>query len=319
MKEPFLSIVVPVYNEEYVIDDFYTELKKTLEKLSKPYEIFFIDDGSTDRTFEKIKQYSASDSNLYCISFSRNFGHQIAIYAGLKYASGEIVISMDGDLQHPPEVIPLMIEKYQEDFDIVNTKRIKQKNGFSKKYFFSGLYYKIINKFSDVKIEPDSADFRLMTRKTVNAFLEFNERDRFTRGLVSWMGFKQTVIEYKEPDRHAGTTKFGFVKMLQFALNGLTSFSSKPLRFSFYTGLIIFFLGIVYAVFAMVNYFMNTTVPGWTSILLSVLLIGGIQLLSIGIIGEYIARIFNEAKGRPFFFIKDNTANFTDKLNNDRK
>jgi len=217
MKKPFLSIVVPVYNEEGVIDFFYSELKKTLEKLSKPYEIFFIDDGSTDRTFEKIKQYNSADPDLYCISFSRNFGHQIAIYAGLKYASGEIVISMDGDLQHPPEIISLMLEKYKEGFDIVNTKRIKEKNVFSKKHFFSGLYYKIINIFSDIKIEPDSADFRLMTRKTVNAFLEFNERDRFTRGLISWMGFKQTIVEYKEPDRRAGTTKFVFVKMLKFA------------------------------------------------------------------------------------------------------
>lgn len=319
MKKTFLSIVVPVFNEESVIDFFYSELNKTLEKLSKPYEIIFIDDGSTDQTFEKIKKHSSKDSHIYCISFSRNFGHQIAIYAGLKYASGDIVISMDGDLQHPPEVIPIMLEKHYDGFDIVNTKRIKIKSTFSKKYFFSGLYYKIINRFSDIKIEPDSADFRLMSRKTTDAFLEFNERDRFTRGLVSWMGFKQTVVEYKEPDRHAGTTKFVFVKMLQLALNGLTSFSSKPLRFSFYLGLLIFFLGIVYAIFALINYFMNITVPGWTSILLSVLFIGGIQLLSIGIIGEYIARIFNEAKGRPFFFIKDSTANFTDKLNDGRK
>jgi dolichol-phosphate mannosyltransferase len=317
MKKPFLSIVVPVFNEENVIDSFYSELKNTLDKLSETYEILFIDDGSSDGTFKKIEQLNSQDPNIYSVSFSRNFGHQIAIYAGLKYASGEVVISMDGDLQHPPEIIPLMLEKYRKGFDIVNTKRKKNKSAFSGKYFFSGLYYKIINLLSDVKIEPDSADFRLMNRKTINAFLEFNERDRFTRGLVSWMGFKQSVIEYIEPDRVAGKTKFGFVRMLQFALNGLTSFSSRPLRFSFYFGLLVFFLGIVYGIFAIVNFFMGINVPGWTSILLSVLFIGGIQLLSIGIVGEYIARIFNEAKGRPFFFIKDNTDNFSDKLGDD--
>ncbi len=319
MKKPFLSIVVPVFNEESVIDSFYSELKSTLDKLSKSYEILFIDDGSSDGTYAKLRDYSLENSNLYCISFSRNFGHQIAIYAGLKYASGEVVVSMDGDLQHPPEIILVLLEKYREGFDIVNTKRKKGKSAFSKKYFFSGLYYKIINLLSDVKIEPDSADFRLMNRKTINAFLEFNERDRFTRGLVSWMGFKQAVVEYIEPNRVEGTTKFVFVRMLQFALNGLTSFSSKPLRFSFYFGLIIFFLGIVYGIFAIGNFFMGINVPGWTSILLSVLFIGGIQLLSIGIIGEYIARIFNEAKGRPFFFIKDRTDNFSDKLGDEGK
>jgi dolichol-phosphate mannosyltransferase len=312
MKKPFLSIVVPVFNEESVIERFYSELKNTLDKLSETYEILFIDDGSTDATFKKLQQLNSKDPHIYCVSFSRNFGHQIAIYAGLKYANGEVVISMDGDLQHPPGIIPLMLEKYREGFDIVNTKREKDGTAFSKKHFFSGLYYKIINLLSDVKIEPDSADFRLMNRKTINAFLEFNERDRFTRGLVSWMGFKQTVIGYVEPDRVAGTTKFGFVRMLRFALNGLTSFSSKPLRFSFYFGLLVFFLGIVYAIFAIVNFFMGINVPCWTCILLSVLFFGAIQLLSIGIVGEYIARIFNEAKGRPFFFIKDSTDNFSD-------
>jgi len=214
---------------------------------------------------------------------------------------------MDGDLQHPPAIIPELLKKQSEGFDIVNTRRIDNADiGFIKKTT-SKTFYKFVNYMADIHIEPASADFRLMTRKAVDAFIEIPERDRFTRGLISWMGFNQTIIDYQAAKRFAGKSKYTFRKMLHFASDGITSFSSKPLRFSFYFGLLTFFLGLLYSVYSIFNHFSGNTVSGWTSLMVTVLIIGGIQLLSIGIIGEYIARIFNESKSRPLYFIKDAT------------
>jgi glycosyltransferase involved in cell wall biosynthesis len=307
LKEKLLSIVVPCFNEEKNITQLYDELVIVLNRINAQYEIIFIDDGSKDNTFSVIKNISEKDKNVSGISLSRNFGHQVAIMAGLQHSKGDLAIMMDADLQHPPEIILQLIAEYEKGFDIVNTKRLDTQGAGVIKKISSSFFYRLINFLSDVKIESSSADFRLMTRKAVDAFLRLEEKDRFTRGLISWMGFKQSVIEYTVSLRFAGKSKYTLKKMFHFGMDGITSFSSKPLRISFYLGLFLFFVGLLYSVYAIVRYFNGNTVAGWTSILVSVLIIGGIQLLSIGIIGEYIARIFNEAKARPLYFIKERT------------
>jgi len=305
--EKLISIVVPCFNEEKNIGQLYNELIPVMKDTCPHYEIIFVDDGSRDSTFNAIKGIAEKDKNVTGLSLSRNFGHQVAILAGLQHSKGDVVIMMDADLQHPPKVIPALISEYEQGYDIVNTKRLDSADiGLIKKVTSKGFYH-FINFLSDVKIEPAAADFRLMTRKAVNAFLQLEEKDRFTRGLISWMGFRQSIVEYKASERFAGKSKYTFRKMLRFGMDGITSFSSKPLRISFYSGLCVFLAGLIYAIYAIVQNIIGTTVPGWTSILVTVLIIGGIQLLSIGIVGEYIARIFNEAKARPLYFIKDKT------------
>jgi glycosyltransferase involved in cell wall biosynthesis len=306
--EKTLSIVIPAFNEEQNVNALYAELTVKLKTLSLNYEIIFVDDGSMDNTFNEIKKVAEKDKNVSGISLSRNFGHQVAIMAGLQQSKGDLVVMMDADLQHPPDVIPLMLEEQKKGFDIINTKRLDSKGTGITKKMTSNLFYCLINKISDVKIAPAAADFRLMTRKAVDAFLQLEERDRFTRGLISWMGFKQSIVEYQASERFAGRSKYTFKRRFRFGMDGITSFSSKPLRISFYLGLIVFLIGLVYSAYAIIENALGKTVPGWTSILVSVLIIGGIQLLSIGIVGEYIARIFNETKARPLYFIKEKTS-----------
>lgn len=301
----YISIVVPLLNEEGNLVPLYNELKPVLNKISGNHEIIFVDDGSTDQSFEIIKKLSQNDICVKGISLSRNFGHQVAIMAGMQESKGELVIMMDADLQHPPMLIPEMIQKQKDGFDIVNSKRIDSSDTGSFKKGTSKLFYTLLNKLSDTRIEPAAADFRLLTRKAVDSFVSMPERDRFTRGLISWMGFRQTVIDYHANPRLSGKSKYSLRKMLKLGFDGITSFSSKPLRMAFYTGLSIFIIGLLYAIYAIVGFFLHKNIQGWTSLLVSVLIIGGIQLLCIGIIGEYIARIFNESKGRPMYFIKD--------------
>ena len=307
MAEKLLSIVIPSYNEEQNVLQLYNSLLPVLQNLEYRYEIIYVDDGSKDSTFAEVKKIAASDTHVRGFSLSRNFGHQVALFAGLKESKGEIVVMMDADMQHPPEVIPQMISEIEKGFDIINTKRIDSENTGAFKKMTSKGFYRFINFLSDVKIEPAAADFRLLSRKATDAFLELEERDRFTRGLISWMGFRQTIIEYNASRRFAGKSKYTLKKMFRFGMDGITSFSAKPLRVSFYAGMIIFFIGMLYSIYAIIENLLGKTVPGWTSILVAVLIIGGIQLLSLGIIGEYIARIFNESKARPLYFIKDKT------------
>lgn len=303
-KQRHLSIVIPFFNEEGNINVLYNSLLPVIRKLTNDFEIIFVDDGSKDATFAEIESICNKDAHVLGISLSKNFGHQIAITAGMEHASGDAVITMDGDMQHPAEVIESLYQKFREGYDIVNTSRADTVDSSAFKNITSSWFYKIINNLSDIHIESSSADFRLMNRKTVNAFLQLKEKDRFVRGLISWMGFRQIAVSYSAPLRHSGKSKYSIAKMFRFAADGITSFSAKPLRISFYAGLIVSFIGFLYSIFAVVQYFNGKTIPGWTSILLTVLIIGGIQLISIGIIGEYLARVFHEAKNRPLYFVK---------------
>lgn len=305
----YLSVVIPLLNEEGNIRVLYDALLPVAKSISDNYEIIFVDDGSKDKSFDIINQLSSENNKILGISLSRNFGHQVALAAGMEHASGELVVTMDGDMQHPPLVILELYQKYKEGYDIVNTIRTETADSGALKKISSSWFYKIINRLSDIHIEPAAADFRLMNRKTVNAFLQLKEKDRFTRGLISWMGFKQAMVPYVAPSRFSGKSKYSLFKMLRFAADGITSFSAKPLRISFFSGVAVSLIGLLYAIYAVVQYFYGKTIPGWTSILVSVLIIGGIQLISIGIIGEYLARVFNEAKNRPLYMVKQYTSN----------
>ena len=298
-----LSIIIPAYNEEKNIVFIYEKIKAVLEQYS--YELIFIDDGSSDSTFDEITKIAKVDNRVKGISFSRNFGHQIALLAGIKKASKNLIVMMDADGQHPPELIPDLIQKSCDGFDIVNTRRLSTKGIGWFKRLSSRMYYRILNGLTDIRIEYASSDFRLLTRKAANAFLEMEEQNRFTRGMISWMGFKQAIIEYDAKERFAGNSKYTLRKMFRFATEGITSFSVKPLKISFYIGLIALFVGSLYAAYAIVVFLLGKTVMGWTSTLLTILFLGGIQLLGIGILGEYTAKIYNEIKKRPHYFIKD--------------
>ncbi len=298
-----LSIVIPSFNEEGNIALLYSQIKEAMGKMD--YECIFVDDGSNDQTYKEIKKLAIVDTRVHGISFSRNFGHQIALTAGLQSAKGDLVVMMDADGQHPPKVIMELIEEHKKGYDIVNTQRLDTADAGAAKKLSSKWYYKVLNMLSDVRIEPASSDFRLMTRKAVNAFLEFEEKERFTRGLVSWMGFRQSIIQYNAPERMSGESKYTFGKMLRFAFVGITSFSSRPLKFSIYAGILALIFGFLYSIYIVVMYVQGNTITGWASMMMVILFLGGIQLLSLGIIGEYIAGIFNESKKRPLYFIKD--------------
>ena len=296
---------MPVFNEAANLEVLYSALTEVLVQTKLSYELIFVDDGSSDKTFEVIRELNHKNGCVKGFSFSRNFGHQVAMFAGLVQSKGDVVISMDGDMQHPPSMIPVLLAKYEEGYDIVNTKRVDAKSTGLFKRLSSRWYYGMLNALSDVPIEPAAADFRLMNRKAVDALNSLPETHRFTRGLVGWMGFKQAIVPYQAADRHAGTSKYTFFKMLRFGLDGIVSFSVKPLRIAFYTGVFVSMAALLYAVYAVVQHFLGATVEGWTSILVSVLFIGGVTLLSLGVIGEYIARIFNEVRRRPMYFFKD--------------
>lgn len=294
-----LSIIVPVYNEEGNI----LPLVATIEQACKEdYELIFADDGSSDSTFKKIEEASKTNSRIKCISLSRNFGHQNALMAGLQHARGNFIITMDGDLQHPPSLIADIISELNNGFDVVHTRRRKTNAGPFKK-IFAALFYKFINTISDTRIEPNQADFRGFTKKVLTAILQFEERELFLRGIFSWIGYKSTVLEFDAPARLHGKSKYSWGKMLKLALKGTTSFSFKPLRLALLAGTIVSLLAFGFGIFALVEYYRGHTVPGWASLIIAVMFLGGTQLLAIGLLGEYIAGLFTESKKRPLYLI----------------
>ncbi len=300
-----ISIIIPVYNEEANI----IPVSEAIDQHVKDnYEILFVDDGSTDGTFYVIEEQSVRDHRVKCISLSRNFGHQNALMAGMKNAEGDIIILMDGDLQHPPSVIPSMLQAIENGYDLVHTSRSNNNNASILKKITGVLFYNIINSISDTRIEPNVADFRAFTRKVLNSILQFNEKELFLRGIFSWVGFKSIIIPFQAPARIHGQTKYSFSKMMRLALKGTTSFGFKPLRIALLLGTFISLTAFAFAVFALVAYFNGNTVPGWASLIIGIMLLGGTQLLAIGLIGEYIASLFIEVKNRPVYLI-DKTIN----------
>ena len=308
MKNYKLSVVVPSYNEEENVKVLAERLTGVINNLEvKDYEIIFVNDGSRDNTLNNVKLMHEQDKHIHYISFSRNFGHQCALRAGLDAATGDCVISMDADMQHPPEIIPEMIAKWQEGYDIVYTLRQESKHLGLFKRLTSKMFYGVINKLSDIKIQPGAADFRLLDRSVVNALKGFKENTIFYRGLISWMGFKQFAIEYEPADRMFGTSKYTIKKMFAFALSGITSFSVVPLQISTVLGVIISALSFIYAIYSIIMHFCKQTVSGWTSVMCGVFFLGGIQLIMLGIIGEYIGKLFMEVKGRPPYIVRESS------------
>ncbi|MDO4178278.1 MAG: glycosyltransferase family 2 protein [Phascolarctobacterium sp.] len=299
-----ISIAVPVFNEEANLREFYKRTTSVMQGLDYDYNIIFVDDGSKDGSALILNELSQKDAHIEAYLLSRNYGHQLAITCGLDNADGDIVITMDGDLQHPPELIPYLVKLWEDGYEIVQTKRMATEDAGFFKNITSSVYYKIINALSKVEITPGGSDFRLMDRKAVDAFKMYRERARFIRGLVRTLGFKVAEYEFVAPPRFAGVSKFNLRKMLHFALDGITSFSNLPLRWAFYLGLIcgLISLGLMGHVLY-VKYISKDAVPGWTTMMVCTLFLGGIQLLGIGILGEYIGRIFEEIKQRPLYLV----------------
>ncbi len=300
-----VSIIVPCYNESEGLFLFYYELVKHLPQ-EYSYEIILVNDGSHDNTLDTIKNLHSQNSTVHYISFSRNFGHQNALKAGFDLCTGDCAICMDSDLQHPPQLIPELLKNWENGFESVVTKRLDHDSISVFKKVTSRGFYRLTNRLSDVKLENGVADFRLLDRKVVEALKNFSEDQIFLRAVIQWLGFKQTIIEYKAGERVAGVSKYTIKKMFSFALSGITAFSVKPLRFSIYLGVVIAMIAFVYGVYALVIFaFTDQAIEGWTSILMSVLFIGGLNLLMLGIIGEYLGKLFIENKKRPNYIVSE--------------
>lgn len=304
-----ISVVIPIMNEEGNVELLSNKLKEVLNVYGD-FEVIFVDDGSTDSTLEVIKNLNAKDNRFRYLSFSRNFGHQNALKAGLDFSIGNCVISMDGDMQHPPELIPDLITKWQEGFDIVYTLRQDDpKLSFFKKHT-AKLFYKIINILSDVSIEQGSADFRLLDRAVVDVIKGLHESPLFFRGLVRWLGYKQYAISYMPHERFFGKSKYSLSKMFKLAMAGITGFSVKPLHLATKLGILIALFSFIYGLYALyAKFFTDLTIEGWTSLLIIISFLGGIQLITIGILGEYIGKLFMQQKKRPTYIVREKSAN----------
>ncbi len=302
-----LSLVVPCYNEEEVIGETIKRLQGFCSQLDGfDAELIFIDDGSHDRTREIVKSFMGHDARVKLICFTRNFGHQIAVTAGIDAANGDAVVVIDADLQDPPEVVHQMIAKWREGYDVVYGTRTERPGEPVFKLVTSKWFYRLLNRLSDVEIPLDAGDFRLMSRSVVDALRAMPERDRFVRGLVSWVGFRQVSLQYKRAERFAGHSKYPLRKMLGFAADGLLSFSTKPLQMSVTIGMACASLSLVGIVYALVlRLFTDIWVEGWTALMIAVLFMGGVQLVSVGVLGEYVARIYGEIKRRPLYVVQE--------------
>jgi polyisoprenyl-phosphate glycosyltransferase len=298
-----LSCVVPVHNEEEGIVDFVNALKKELPKLTSNFEIILIDDGSKDHSLQIIEEQIVGE-NIKVIAFSRNFGKEKALTAGLKYAKGDVTLIIDADFQHPFHIIPKMFQGWAEGYDMAYGVRSTREDEAPSKRLFTGLFYRMMGLMSEVKIPPDAGDFRLLDKEVVNAINQCHENSRFMKGLYAWVGYKSIAIPFKPKDRHAGKSSWHFFKLFDLALTGIISFSDFPLRAWSLIGVAISAVSLIYALWIVFSTLMfGVQVPGYATIVTAVMFFGGIQLLSIGIMGEYIARIFREVKQRPPFII----------------
>ena len=302
----FLSIIVPCYNEENTIEIFYKEILSVLNNKDE-FEIIFINDGSKDKTLNNIKKLTNIDNNIKYISFSRNFGKESALYAGLKKSKGEYIAIMDVDLQDPPYLIPKMLDILKnDDYDVIATKRVSRKGEPKIRSFFARLFYKIINKISDLELVDGARDYRLMTRQVVNSILELNEYNRFSKGLFNWIGFKTKWIEYENTERVTGETSWSFWQLLKYSIEGIVGFSTLPLSLSTILGILFSIIAFILIIIIVIKHILyGDVVQGWTSTICFILLLGGIQLFSIGILGKYIEKTYIEVKNRPIYIIKE--------------
>lgn len=301
-----VSLVVPVYNEEQVLPLFMDSMEPVLEASGKTYEILFVDDGSVDGSLSVLKQYAATNATIKIISFSRNFGKEAALTAGLQQASGAAVVPIDADLQDPPSLLLEFIKKWEEGFDVVVGIRVNRKSDSFVKRTSAKLFYRLFNSISSHSINPRAGDFRLMTRRVVDAILRLPERDRFMKGLFSWVGFQTAVIEYCRPNRIQGQTKWNYWKLFNFAISGICSFSTLPLRVWSYFGVVVSFLAFLFLVWVVAKKIVfGDPVTGYASLMAVLLFLGGVQLLGLGVMGEYIGRLLKETKQRPLYIVSE--------------
>ena len=301
-----ISIVVPLYNEEKNIRLMYDRLVSSILKITSNFEIIYVNDGSKDNSFLELVKLSKEDERVKYINFSRNFGHQIAVTAGLDYSKGAAVVIIDGDLQDPPEVIPEMYAKHKEGFEVVYGQRLKRKGDNFFKKITAKYFYRILKKITSINIPLDTGDFRLIDQKIVKDLKNMPEQNKFLRGQIAWLGYRQTSVFFERDERKFGETGYPFSKMLKFALDGITGFSDVPLQFVTKTGIFISFISflvILYAIFS--HFILERTITGWTSLIISSMFIGGVQLISVGIIGEYISRINKNVQNRPLYIVSE--------------
>lgn len=301
-----LSIIIPIYNEEGNLNLLYERISKVASSITSDYELIFVNDGSRDNSLQMIVSMAVSDQHVRYINFSRNFGHQIAVTAGIDHCTGEAVAIIDADLQDPPELIVELYNKMKEGYQVVYARRRSRSGESFMKKFTAKMFYRILAKITSIKIPVDTGDFRIMHRKIIDVLKQMPEQQKYLRGQIAWAGFKQTYILYDRDERHAGSTGYTYKKMIRFALDGITGFSNLPLKFATIAGFIVSgvtFLVSLYALYA--RFIAKDYVPGWTSLILAVLFIGGVQLISIGIIGEYMSRMSANVRNRPLYIVDD--------------
>lgn len=305
MQEIFISVVVPAFNEEEMVDPFYDRTSRVLAKLGSDFEIIFVNDGSMDRTAERVLALNQRDSRVKLLDLSRNFGKEIAMTAGIDHAAGTVVVVIDADLQDPPEIIPAMIEKWREGYDVVYAKRVVREGETFLKKATAHAFYWVIQRMTKISIPENTGDFRLMSRRAVDALMQLREQHRFMKGLFSWIGFRQTGIPYHREPRFAGATKWNYWSLWNFAIEGITSFSIAPLKIASYLGAFVALFAFAYAIFLVMRVlFMGVDVPGYASIMVTILFFSGVQLVTMGVVGEYIGRMSNETKRRPLYLVQ---------------
>ncbi len=309
--KPKFSIIAPVYNESESLPELYKRITEVMGQTNEEWELILIDDGSNDGSTGTIRELAKADPHIRPVIFARNFGHQIAVTAGLDYSRGDAVVIIDADLQDPPEMILEMIKKWQEGYEVVYAVRADREGETWFKRTTASLFYRVIFKITDVKIPLDTGDFRLLDYKVVNVMNRMRERHRFLRGMAAWVGFKQIGLPYKRAARYAGVTKYPFRKMLQLALNAITSFSYFPLQVATYIGFISAGISIIAIPFVIIERLTGSQAfVGQATTLIAVLFLGGVQLISLGILGEYVGRIYDESKGRPLYIVREEPADF---------
>lgn len=310
-----LSVVVPVLNERQVIDAFHERITSVLLELDDlEYEIVFVDDGSTDGSYGRLVELAESNPRVRVVKLSRNFGHQIAITAGVDHARGDAVVLIDADLQDPPELIPRFVEEWRNGYDVVYGVRTDRDGETTGKLITARVFYRLLRRFTDIEIPPDVGDFRLIGPAALEQFRGLREKDRFVRGLVSWIGLEQKGVPYSRDPRFAGETKYPYRKMLKFALDGITSFSSAPLKLATWFGYAAAGLAFLYLVSVFVQKALGNTVQGWATIMVAMLFLGSVQLICLGIVGEYVGRIFNEVKPRPMYVVEETRDGASDSI-----